>query len=513
MARFSFKPDASFFRKIVVGAVGAMGVCEDLSHRGHELVELERGSTDSKLWKDVKRKRVRIPDLICIRCGVRIESRAKTTAGLSMSHSPTDAERGWDYGMVDDDWIAFPVCEAVEESDWSAGLLDAPLSYWRQKQWSRWRTRGYINYLTVGAFRSRLHARSRTKGVEEGSENFIAWDATFSTRAGSVERIDPSKRTVPVRRASDDHLYTWRIRPGQEIVVSSGQRIEESQLIASAVPPIPNQELTCSQHLPPNHVASLLASRERTQRFTGVKLARLLNRDGYAKEVSSLASDSEEDIYVRLEALSYLAAVCGESAVTLFGPYLDAGDAQVQLEAVIALGEAATAETTDLLGAILDDGDRPLFQRSAAAWSLSQIGSTTASARLVSAFQDIDISLREDALHSLVSIGGEAIPTLLAGLKSCDGDIMAGCAGAIRRSGPSPQAVTELTAELRSPSPSQWAVWLAGHLPRSHFASTISELQESKPELHYAMSLLWSFVESWIARNWEANPRGPLPEE
>ena len=93
MPRLSFKPDASFFRKISIGAVGARDVAKDLSCQGHEMAELERGSTDTKLWKDVKRKRVRIPDLVCSRCGLRIESRAKTKADLSMSHSPMDEAR------------------------------------------------------------------------------------------------------------------------------------------------------------------------------------------------------------------------------------------------------------------------------------------------------------------------------------------------------------------------------------------------------------------------------------
>ena len=203
MARLAFKPDASFFRKIVIGAVGARGVAHDLARHGHEFVELERGSTDSKLWKDVKRKRVRIPDLVCVRCGVRVESRAKTKAELSMSHSPTDAERAWDFGMVDTDWIAFPVCVAVNEAHWTAGLLGATVSYWREKEWVRWRPLGRINYITVQAFRSRLHARSRTKGVVEGSENFIGWDATFSTRTGTVETVDPTARRIPIRRSSD----------------------------------------------------------------------------------------------------------------------------------------------------------------------------------------------------------------------------------------------------------------------------------------------------------------------
>jgi hypothetical protein len=86
----NFKPDASFFRKIVIGAHGTQATCEDLAKYGHQMVELERGSTDTKLWKDIKRKRVRIPDLICKNCGQRVESRAKTNPELSMSHSDSD---------------------------------------------------------------------------------------------------------------------------------------------------------------------------------------------------------------------------------------------------------------------------------------------------------------------------------------------------------------------------------------------------------------------------------------
>src|SRR3990172_873458 len=115
MARLALKPDSSFFRKIAIGVVGSRAVCVHLRQHGHDAVELERGSTDTKLWKEVKRKRVRIPDLVCERCGLRIESRAKTKAELSMSHSPTDEERAWDFGMVDSDLIAFPVCRAERE--------------------------------------------------------------------------------------------------------------------------------------------------------------------------------------------------------------------------------------------------------------------------------------------------------------------------------------------------------------------------------------------------------------
>ncbi|WP_236619772.1 hypothetical protein, partial [Candidatus Synechococcus spongiarum] len=65
MPPLAFKPDSSFFEKIALGAVGSRYVAQDLERLGHQIVELERGAMDRKLWKDVKRKRVRIPDLVC----------------------------------------------------------------------------------------------------------------------------------------------------------------------------------------------------------------------------------------------------------------------------------------------------------------------------------------------------------------------------------------------------------------------------------------------------------------
>jgi hypothetical protein len=49
---------------------------------------------------------------------------------------------------------------------------------------------------------------------------------------------------------------------------------------------------------------------------------------------------------------------------------------------------------------------------------------------------------------------------------------------------------------------------LYGHLPRDQVAEAIADLQQTAPALHYAVSLLWSFVESWIARRWELHPDG-----
>jgi hypothetical protein len=196
MARLALKPDSSFFRKIAIGAIGTRTVCADLATRGHQIVELERGSLDTKLWKDVKRKRVRIPDLVCERCGLRVESRAKTKPELSMSHSLTDEARAWDFGMIETDCIAFPVCQAIDEKQWAVGKLGVESSYWHEKNRVRWKAEEGVNYFRVATFRSTAHARTMTKGVTEGSETIIAWKAIFSSRTGTVESVGGESRPI-----------------------------------------------------------------------------------------------------------------------------------------------------------------------------------------------------------------------------------------------------------------------------------------------------------------------------
>ncbi|MBN1910035.1 MAG: HEAT repeat domain-containing protein [Pirellulales bacterium] len=511
MPRLSLKPDSSFFRKIVVGAVGARAVCDDMALLGHEFVELERGSTDSKLWKDVKRKRVRIPDLVCLRCGQRIECRAKTKNELAMSHSE-QAERTWDYGMVPQDWIAFPVCKAINEAEHTVGRLADSISYWHERDWVQWQVSGYINYFSVDGFRSCLHTRSRTKGVTEGSENFVSWDATFSSRCGPVLSVDEASRKVKIGLEDGSRPHTWSIPKHCKLFVLEGDTVKERQIIAASVPPLHRDDLACPNVLPDKHIDALLSSRERTQRFTGIKLARILKLTDHESAAQELANDAEEDVYVRLEAASYLVSCCATPAEPTFRPYIDSGDPQTQLEAVIALGDAGTPDSVALLSNIISSGENPYFLMSAAAWSLGHIGSTKANDELVHAFASVDDSLRYEALENLVGVGCSSCDNLMRGLNSQDKDIVAGCAEALRQQERLPRPIIDgLLNRLKADEPNGWVVWLVSHLPREQVNTAIAELQRHSPELHYAVTLIWSFLDSWIAKHWELRPSARFP--
>jgi hypothetical protein len=52
--RRSFKTDESFLEKLAIGAIGARAVFAELERQGHKPIELERGSMDYKIWKNIK---------------------------------------------------------------------------------------------------------------------------------------------------------------------------------------------------------------------------------------------------------------------------------------------------------------------------------------------------------------------------------------------------------------------------------------------------------------------------
>lgn len=359
MPRLYFKSDSSFFRKIVIGAIGTRSARDDLASRGHVMAELENGSTDTKIWKDVKRKRVRIPDLVCTQCGLRVESRAKTNRSISMSHSSTDAERAWDFGMVDDDIVAFPVCDASVETNWNSEKLQDKQSYWHSRERVSWEVYDLINYIRVRDLREIAHSRSSTKGVSEGSETSIEWDAILSTREGVVEYVRDGK--ISVRRLSDEHLYTWQNKNDLPVIVKEGDRVRDRQILASTVPPLTEDELNCPGSISTTYISHLIESPERTQRFTGIKIARLRRDPRFYHLVETTIAHPHEDLYVQLEGTIYLSRICGEPIHRLIAPYLRNADEQVQLEAIVALSETATNEAIHILSEILSATDKPYF--------------------------------------------------------------------------------------------------------------------------------------------------------
>ena len=67
--RRSFKSDESFLEKLAIGATGTRAVMSDLRQQGFTPIELERGSSNWKIWKQIKIKRLRLPDILLFGLG------------------------------------------------------------------------------------------------------------------------------------------------------------------------------------------------------------------------------------------------------------------------------------------------------------------------------------------------------------------------------------------------------------------------------------------------------------
>jgi hypothetical protein len=177
--RRSFKTDESFLEKLAIGAIGARAVFGDLQRQGHKPIELERGSMDYKIWKSIKIKRLRVPDLLCLNCGTRVEARAKTQLEISMSHSLSDPERGWDKGLNDRDVVALSICTKTGEgpTDWKANPL--------------------IQFVSAAslrkAFAENQVVTEKPKGAGEGFELRVTWPSAVASSDGVISALSAER--------------------------------------------------------------------------------------------------------------------------------------------------------------------------------------------------------------------------------------------------------------------------------------------------------------------------------
>lgn len=167
----AFKQDEDFLRFITMGAVGTASVLEFLNaHRGHRMVELERYAMANKIWA-TKIKRKRVPDLVCLDCGRRVESRAESDLRIRMSQS--DAEgRQWDAGLRDQD-----ICAFVRWLPEQRRAADLP------------------SFFTVQAMRETVEfvKWGQRKAASEGSERDITWPASVPGKDGQVIEVDRTR--------------------------------------------------------------------------------------------------------------------------------------------------------------------------------------------------------------------------------------------------------------------------------------------------------------------------------
>lgn len=385
----SFKSDESFLKKIAIGAIGVKRVYDDLVAQGHHPIELERGSMSFKIWKEIKIKRLRVPDILCVDCGTRVESRAKTKMEITMSHSFSDPERGWDFGLSDEDFVALVLCT-------KSG--DRPID---------WQPSDLVQYIAVSdlrrAFQEGHVYQERPKGAEEGFESRITWPASVASSEGIISEINNTR--IKFKRLQDNRTISLSLdKKGLHLqpFVSVGERISQSQIIAAVVPV--SRQITCSHNRTEDYYLELLDSPLITERYTAAKALSYFASDNAIPILKRTMNDDREHIYVRLEAAATLMRAGQHEGVSFIKKCLHDQYLENRLEAIIVLGEIDSNESCAILSRCLLDNDQHPEIRAGAAWSLGELGSRNALDALIESFRSVENSIRIEAARALAKL-------------------------------------------------------------------------------------------------------------
>ena len=395
-----FKEDADFARFVSMGAVGTAAVAAHLRDRhGHQPIELERYAMANKVWQ-TKVKRLRLPDLVCVRCGRRIESRAKSRLGIVLSHSELP-DRGWDAGgMRDDDVYAF---------------LRADLTSFPPHA-------GAPAFFTTAALRAAVGQarRSAPKAASQGSEVTLTWPSWVPARSGKFVQLDDRGRLVCAWDGGGASRYwQWERWPEPRFTYLGPEDVihGEETIVAGVVEPAASLDCPGESW----DIVAASGSSDHTERYGAVKAASFRGRDDLEPVLLRIATNESEDWRIRLEALASLARLEPRASTDRIVDFAvrPGTSAEDQMEAVFVLSEIPTRDAGDALAAVAGAPDMPTELRAAVAWGLGQ-GAAPRPDLLLPMTLDEEPLVALHAITAIEELPDELVPTLVGWLAEDD---------------------------------------------------------------------------------------------
>jgi hypothetical protein len=482
----NFKSDDSFLRKLAVGAAGTNATINQLKTMGFNPIELERGSTGFKIWKKIKIKRVRVPDILCLNTGIRFESRGKTKLEISMSHSLNDPKRAWDAGMRDDDLVSIIVFEQDANSPIDLKQI-SPIHFVSVKDMRKAFAAGQVSF-------------TQPKGVEEGSEIRVIWTCAAANQRSSVFAVEAGKISLtPIPETRRQSIQLSRNKGKITLLpqVSIDEAVEANQIVASVVPV--TTKLQCPTSVNETYFINKLASVSLSERYAAAKALRYR---GYVNAKSALMArmiDTEEDIYVQLEAAAALAAYDEQNGWEFMENKLKSPvisiPLETQLETIIVASEIPKSKSEELLIAVLRDSQRADELRAGAAWALGQFASTTSATALIDTFNSSPLDIKVEAARALLRIADSQIPHLIELLKNGDPTNRDGISWVLARTGQFNPANLVVGADenLR-----KWISYIIGYGKERFVQDDVETICQADPNVYFAASVLWQIVASWV---------------
>ncbi len=372
------KIDSSFLKFVTMGAVGARRVRDAMQAAGLQPIELERFSCSNKIW-GTKVKRLRMPDLLCVRTGIRVEVRAKSKLSIKMSDSPNDPERRWNSGLMPNDLIAFVLVR--EDGDGNVAAANE-VELFR------------VEDLQVTEALARL---SDPKAYSEGTETDREWPSCVATKAGIVTEINLQN----LKTLQDGRRQTYTLRGKTAYVALNANFNAESQFLAG----IPPQKVAFPAPAnSPWDPRPLLASERAMDRHVAVKALGVVGSERDWPELLNMAR-TDADHRVALEAAASAARLGSVDGLGIVrGTVREAAIPYLAMEAILILAEFDGTPLAGQCAAILTEcaNDIALAEselRQAAIWGLGLTGLK----RYHELFQFLDAENEEERVHALAA--------------------------------------------------------------------------------------------------------------
>lgn len=443
----AFKANTSFLHFLSMGAAGVRQTMETLRREGFEPIELERYCSSNKIWT-TKIKRLRLPDLLCVKTGLRVEVRSKAKLMIRMSDTPSNLDRAWDAGLRDDDLVAFVACAIHGSRPIPA---DEPV------------------FLTIRALRSSvgLSTLGSPKSASEGAERDRTWPATVPTRDGKVVSVTPDRvevqmnadRTRPARR------QTYRLN-GKTAYVRPGDIFEaQTGVICGAPPALAELSSFLKREYDP---ISALDSTDAVDRYAAVRtLARCDDMGARRITVLEKIIERESDERVVLEAAGVAASLGSAHGEDCLSGFIWSNEDRpdLRMEAVFILTELGNIRFAREQLTCIAASER--FQhdelRQAAVWGLGKSGLR----RYDDLLGFIDDQDDDVALHAIAGFDPDTPPHVIARLVSdltaCGERRPAAASAALAVIG-ADKVITALAAAAKT-TPSDWVLATLGRMP------------------------------------------------
>jgi hypothetical protein len=496
--RLFTKSYESFLEKVAIGVVGVNKIIEELKAQGHNPLPIEKGTTSFKIWTSLRTKRFRVPDILCLKCGRRFEVRSKTKPEISMSHSTADPDRAWDYGLSDEDYVAFVICEKFGPE---------PIN---------WKATNYIQFVSVkdmrDAHRNGLTFLSASKGKEEAFEKRLIWPTKYIRKEGKVVNVDKNfvelsfdgkKKKIPLILKKKKGINKGDIQ--LKALVKPNDILIKHQAIASVVNV--QREIPCRLNVNGDYYVELLSSASRVDRFIAAKALRYFKEFPLAAKIlmKKLTDEKEEKLVLYEVAASLLELNKREGESYLLN-IIRGGDPHQIHEVIISLCGVSPEKSFNIIKDVLENQNIAEEARITAAWALGELALKEASAVLMNVFDSMAPEVKKEAARSLLRIYAAHqkpfFDQISEKFKSSGNRLREGLSWVIARIlKDKPELYFQDILNLMVDENSKlWIAYILGIQNPEKFKSKQHLIKMKDEKVFFAINVLWVLLQSWI---WE----------